>query len=920
MPNRIDDPDIDTRNSPAASLSAAEKARQTSILDQLGADLREDDSPKGQQLRDTADEMERQAGNFETDVSGHKKRSPRLRFNLRKAGPAIGVGGIVIGLVTALAGSFSLSTMVINIKELAMERWDTRSVSSEVRSSKLLTKRLGESTTKGCAVVKLACKYQTPSNKFLKNLASANIVALDVDGNTIDKQSWIDGKKRPASYKLPDGEIITAKNFSSVMDSNPTARAAFRKAHNPRWVSWTDSISTKTLRSLGWSSKRVPTSIGDSVDTKTATKAAGEISGGDAISGSSLDSKISSEVDNFVEKNKKKLVKGLGNGVSPTAVATFMCVGTSIPGVVVKVVRSAQVIQLAKYAMIFLTVADAIKAGEATAAEVSAVGSILTQVVSGKSAMDSFGMRNLLFGDTSTKGDSYKKFVPGGNLNLLTELSNARNNESIKGLCNAAMSPEAQVAETAIKAAKATNPAGWGLLAVDTAFWIAAETGLLDNVVGWVLENATSALISILPMEDIIKSVAGDLTSNLEGTDAGDGSISGINAVLSNVSNAGGNGAMNREQTIGYYEDVMKPVQLAWAEEDRATLSPLDTSSPYTMLGSITRKFTPYATQMSSVVGQLSSVVKVARNSAMTLVGGSVSASSSTINPDEFDICPDPIIQNSGIASSPWCNPYYGIPSEYIEIDPDDVLISLQDQLDDEGNPKPDSELSEWIADCNSNDTTTLSSCVIDSQEKANYSLYQIDKWIVEAMDEEIPDVSSEVTSSTAVAQEGDIAWPLNKELYSSKKSVFLKGHGLGSGTFVKPGGRTGKAADLGASSLGVSEQEPIYAVLGGSVVRVGGGHAIIIRSPVPGGTVDIAYAHGYVKVKEGDSVVVGQQISGIGDFGNSNGAHLHIDMNFNQQQFCPQDLFIFMDSNPGKIPDFGNLVSKASSGGCSRL
>ena len=204
------------------------------------------------------------------------------------------------------------------------------------------------------------------------------------------------------------------------------------------------------------------------------------------------------------------------------------------------------------------------------------------------------------------------------------------------------------------------------------------------------------------------------------------------------------------------------------------------------------------------------------------------------------------------------------------------------------------------------------------------FRLFFIDQSIIEGMDEEPISTGTVEDGSSPEAilptEGGDIAWPLNKELYSKKKSVFLKGHGTSSGTFVKPGGKTGRAADLGANSLGVSKGEPIYATLGGKVTKIAGGHAIIIRSNVPGGTVDIAYAHGYTKVKVGDTVVAGQQISSMGSLGNSSATHLHIDMNYNQQQFCPQDLFIFMNDNPGKLPDFPSLVSKAKGGSCSRL
>lgn len=180
--------------------------------------------------------------------------------------------------------------------------------------------------------------------------------------------------------------------------------------------------------------------------------------------------------------------------------------------------------------------------------------------------------------------------------------------------------------------------------------------------------------------------------------------------------------------------------------------------------------------------------------------------------------------------------------------------------------------------------------------------------------------VNTEDILDGTTVQDGNIAWPVDKDLYASRKDVFLKGHGTSSGTFVKPGGNTGKAADLGANSLGVPVDSPIYSILSGTVSEVKAGHVVIVRSSVPGGTVYAAYAHGNVRVKAGDQVTAGQRISGIASKGNSSAPHLHLDINFNDQQFCPQDLFIFMDANPGKLPDFGSLVNKASKGGCSRL
>ena len=183
---------------------------------------------------------------------------------------------------------------------------------------------------------------------------------------------------------------------------------------------------------------------------------------------------------------------------------------------------------------------------------------ILTNTVNGKSGVDSFGIKNALFGDTKNNGSGYKKFVPGGNMGFLAKLSNARDDPIVRDVCNASTSASADLAESAIRAAKAaaaTTPVGWGMLAVDAGFWTAAETGVLDDLVGWILGNAADALMAILPMEDITKMVAGDLTSNLTEDEPGDAMASGVNHILASVSNSGGNSPMNKTDAIAFIRE-----------------------------------------------------------------------------------------------------------------------------------------------------------------------------------------------------------------------------------------------------------------------------------------------------------------------------------------------------------------------------
>lgn len=80
----------------------------------------------------------------------------------------------------------------------------------------------------------------------------------------------------------------------------------------------------------------------------------------------------------------------------------------------------------------------------------------------------------------------------------------------------------------------------------------------------------------------------------------------------------------------------------------------------------------------------------------------------------------------------------------------------------------------------------------------------------------------------------------------------------------------------------------PLYAVADGVVTYAGGGRdgrsgqIVIIESEVNGQTVEFWYGHMYtsgVYVTEGEEVVAGEAIGGIGNNGNSTGPHLHFEV-----------------------------------------
>ena len=130
--------DQDTKYNPAEALSAGEQA----ALDQIEAGLNDDNlSDYSQDARSIVESKESDSSSsIISEVTG-KKTPKKIKFNFKKASPVAGIGIIAIIFGTALAGSLGPASLLINLKENLMNRWDTQGITAEVRSNMLLSKR-----------------------------------------------------------------------------------------------------------------------------------------------------------------------------------------------------------------------------------------------------------------------------------------------------------------------------------------------------------------------------------------------------------------------------------------------------------------------------------------------------------------------------------------------------------------------------------------------------------------------------------------------------------------------------------------------------------------------------------------------------------------------------------------------------------
>lgn len=683
---------------------------------------------------------------------------------VKKNGAGITIIVTLVGTVIGLLGMAGSALLPETILANLVQKFNLQETSFTLRANKMLASKMASASTEGpCDIIKIACRFSRPSNRFLDQLAENGIEAIDKSGNTITKNGlWLN--TRPKYYNFTDsaGDQITvqAKDLEATLEGNAEFRDAFHKASKTRFESLSDSVFGFIKEKFGFSSTdKLASTADDAANGGSSTNVnadeavtqtlddsvqVDDAGAGEALAqgGAAVDDAATQMIETEANAEATQIEQA-GSGDTITLAAAGICGVADIPGVITKAVRGFQMMQLIKYSAVFLSAFGAIKAGDAKPAEVSAIGDILTKNVNGKSAMDSFGMRYVMTGDSNPINGDYKKFSPGASIVAkLGKMEKIADNKYKQDACKVMSNPVTGKAIQGAMAINAWDTAGVSLagVAVDmiTAF-------LLQKFMEATLPTLISAAVKLIPMDKILEFFVGNLTKDIKGEDVGNALVSGASHTMGQTSNAGGNMPLSVNEAIAY-EATTKQVQLAYAEEDRATKSPFDISSPNTMLGSIVYKLTPYLAassfgSFSSVLGSISKIVGTSFGLALQPLSAHAADGS------EYKMCDDPSIADNDIAAGPFCNVIYGVPPKYLNSDPVQVaddLIKSGDVDPDTGDPIPDKGLDKWIKMCTSGRTDQAQFCKINEDTQAKYAIYTIDHRVQKSMDD---DTSSGLTS-----------------------------------------------------------------------------------------------------------------------------------------------------------------------------
>jgi|GEM_PF-1943905 len=834
------------------------------------------------------------ANDFKSTFTGEKgngkKKLTRVQF-WRRTG-IFGGGGIIGIAIAIISGVTPLGGLLLNLGEVATVNRDSQSNVLTRRLYRVIDMKMTTEVTSGsCNVVKVACRFSRPTNAFLSRLDDYGIKALNADGSAIEKTKIGYPNAKPTSYTFVDSSgktvAVNAKDFVSTLRSNAEFRKAFTTAYNMRYIGYADSyIKNLFYKPLGIDRTGKTTNTIDDEDPEKTLKNIAE--GGDKDNkvraattpeekNNAARTAINEAVEAEAESATKKFTK---SGSDPVILAgTIACTAINAPGFFTKVSRLYQMRQeILLASTLILTASSMVKTGEIDPATMATIGALLTATVllpdgtQSKSAMDSFGIKSILFNDTKSSSNNYKRFIPGYSALTATKgITEFAQNPVTKSTCDTIYSPQAQIAATTIEAGigAATGGIGAVAIAVMKAALVGGGAILGAEAISGFIAQGVQSLFALIPPETIAAVLGNEDIANAKNEDLGDVFGGGLSFFFSNSLLSTGGGVLTTAQLAKASNDNQSYLN-DYAEEERIGKSPFDISSPYTFLGSIAASYYTNAYVPNNIAKNALSSLGYLFTQPFKQLSTSTFATTNNLvercsNAAEFGV-------DSAVAVGPYGELCTDIPSEFTDEPVSSVLTSVQGQYDeDSGLPTEDGEIQEVLDMCGEGDLLTAKGCTIEDQERANKSIYMVDVRLSDMLDDrEYPD-EPDAAGDTAAAT-GAIVLPIDPP-YSSAGGTF--------------GPRKSPCRGCSSWHVGFDFQQSagknVYAMSDGVVIGAGEGKNVITSIQHADGLVTKYFHESAILVKKGDVVKAGQVIGKVGQVGDATGDHLHFELDISK-------------------------------------
>jgi len=574
--------------------------RERDVINDLESQFDNKDSDLNPSQNDSAsaavnDQESSVPGNGFYQPSAGKKKSPvTFKSLLKKRGPIAAIVGI-LGLGGGIMGIFlSPATMLQNIMENFTWKNDSASVVKETRMKKVINRMLGSGDDAGiCKSKKIKCKTGRLSNKALTKFKKSGLVPVDSDGKEIDikKRGYPD--KNPTHWKvegLNDGKPIESSKLKDELLKKENRKIASKVygrtgLFKMRFHAWTGKHISKLYDKFNLKRNSAISKIDKKLGVKErANKLKEKLPGFN-------DDKAIGGINERVTKSTEKLKKG---GLVYVA-AAGICLALKLPNIIASGVAAIQLVPLLGLVMdVILSPGSQAKAsgldsnGSGFSQEtMETIGTMLTERGKMKgsdnaegSALDSPYLLAAM-GVNNDKPGIAKNYVPGYSVatNPIVRTLNSAE-EASEPVCNYILSPVAMYTSQIVDlAVEATGAASFGLTSL--ANWIAKKT--LATVTTELLKYAVGDTVKRVLKELAVSMLT---SNNAQYKDLGDALGVGAAAFFASGSMGQMLPGLKMSQ-LAEFNGIQIANEEFQKEMDIASLSPFDTSSRYTFLGSI---------------------------------------------------------------------------------------------------------------------------------------------------------------------------------------------------------------------------------------------------------------------------------------------------------------------------------------------
>ena len=638
-------------------------------------------------------------GNGFYQPSTGKKKSPvTFKSLLKKRGPIAAIVGI-LGLGGGIMGIFlSPATMLQNIMENFTWKNDSASVVKETRMKKIINRMLGSGDDAGiCKSKKIRCKTGRLSNRALKKFKKSGLIPVDADGKEMDIKGRGYPEKNPTHWKvegLNDGKPIESSKLKDELLKKENRKIASKVygrtgLFKMRFRAWTGKHISKLYEKFNLKRNGVISKLDKKLGIKEKREKFKEklpkFEEGRALG----------NIGEGVDKLGNKLKKG---GLAYT-ISAGACVTVKIPNLIAAGVAAIQLAPLLGIVMdVILSPGSQAKAsgldssGSGFSQEtMETIGTMLTERGKMKgsdnaegSALDSPYLLAAM-GVNNDKPGIAKNYIPGYSVatNPIVQGFNEAK-KATEGVCDYILSPVAMYTSMAAEAA------------------IAASTGGISAIISWVGKAALPEVIKKVleyAVGEQVKNILTELAKSLltpdkaQYKDLGDALGVGAAAFFS----AGSMGQMLpglKMSQLAEFNGIQIANEEFQKEMDIASLSPFDTSSRYTFLGSIFHNMgnmmMANGTYSKTPVAMLSNILRLP---SMALSYSSTAKAASGMYSDKYCGYAKDFSMGSGSSEDPAVN-MAGLPCTGITNSQANMSVEEAIQIaEDEGWVKKDADI-----------------------------------------------------------------------------------------------------------------------------------------------------------------------------------------------------------------------------------